>query len=67
MKTLTAVLMALSLSAIAHDSTQEYLSAEEIRQSIVGHTIYGSFIRDGKELSYSSFTSPNGKVYYVDE
>jgi hypothetical protein len=63
----TIMVVLFSLSAIAHDSTQEYMSAEEVRQSVVGHTFYGIFIQDGKELSYSSFASPNGKAYYLDE
>ena len=67
MKTLAFVLLALSLSAIAHDSTKEYLSAEEVRQSIVGHTFYGTFVQDGKELAYSSFSLPDGQVFYLDE
>ncbi len=67
MKTFTFVLLALSFSAMAHDSTQEYLSAEEVRQSIIGHTFYGTFVQDGKKLSYSSFSLPDGQIFYHDE
>ena len=63
----TIMVVLFPFSAIAHDSTQEYMSAHEVRQSLVGHTFYGVFIQDGASLKYSAYNSPEGISYYRDE
>jgi hypothetical protein len=56
----TIMVVLFSPSVSAHDSTQEYMSADEVRQSLLGHTFYGVFIQDGVSLKYSAYNSPEG-------
>ena len=63
------IVVLFSFSASAHDSSKEYMSAEDVRQSLLGHTFYGVFIDpvSGEARKYSSYNSPEGIAYYHDD
>jgi hypothetical protein len=56
----TIMVVLFSPSVSAHDSTQEYMSADEVRQSLLGHTFYGVFIQDGVSLKCIRLTTHPG-------
>ncbi len=65
----TIMVVLFPFSAIAHDSSKEYMSAEEVRQSLIDATFYGVFIdlMSGEARKYSAYNSPEGISYYRDE